>query len=58
MKTNQEWVELLSKEWDVSHSTAKKMLHCLHEIKEMTERAKKFRESGSQTLDVEPELEK
>lgn len=34
MKTNREWMELLSKEWNVSNTTAKEMVHVMHKLKE------------------------
>lgn len=32
-KSNQEWVKLLSEEFEVSNSVARKMLHIIYEIK-------------------------
>lgn len=37
MKTNREWMELLSKEWDVSNTTAKEMVHAMHKLKEQAD---------------------
>ena len=33
--TNKEWLDLLSKKWNVSRAVAKKMLHLLYEEKRM-----------------------
>lgn len=37
MKTNREWMELLSKEWNVSNSTAKDTLYCISKIENNTQ---------------------
>lgn len=42
MKTNREWMELLSKEWNVSNSTAKEMVHAMHQLKEQDNVKKSF----------------
>ena len=31
--TDKEWIDLLSKEWNVSRSMARKMLHGLYQVK-------------------------
>lgn len=33
--TNQEWIDLLSKEWNISRSSAKEMLHQMFKVKEI-----------------------
>ena len=33
--TNEEWIDLLSKEWSVSRSMAREMLHRLYQVKRL-----------------------
>lgn len=39
--TNKEWIDLLSKEWNVSRTVAKTMLHLMYEEKKKSDNLKK-----------------
>lgn len=48
MKTNKEWIELLSKEWNVSNTTAKEMAHVMHKLKEQDDLKRSLQNSKTE----------
>lgn len=42
MKTNKEWIDLLTKEFDISRTSAKEMLHVMMSVKKEDNFKKQF----------------